>query len=171
MRKALSATIALCAGLALAVPAWAASDPAAQTAIQNMVSAYSGVQNLRVVEHFENGAIATVDIMPGGQYRIAETGGQDPALIVHVATQPADGAAATGTYDVTSIGKKSVDGVPSSGYKIASPDGTYTETVWIDSARDLPVIANVQTQGHNISVDFGNYNASPSIAEQPQPRR
>lgn len=171
MRRVLSATAALCAGLALAVPAGAATDPAAQSAIQNMVSAYSGVQNLRVVEHFEHGAVATVDIMPGGQYRVAETGGQDPALILHVATQPADGAETPGTYDVNSIGKRSVDGVPSNGYKIASPDGTYTETLWIDAARDLPVIANVQTQGHNISVDFGNYNASPSIAVQQRPRR
>lgn len=157
---AVSLALAVCAPLA----AHAASTPGAQSAVQNMVSAFSGVQSVRVVEHFENGAVATVDVMPGGQFRIAESGGEDPALVVHVATQPADGAASTGTYDVASLGKKTIDGLPSAGYKISAPDGTYTESLWIDTARNLPVTATVQTQGHTISVDYGNYNATPVVA-------
>ena len=154
------------AGLAIAI-AWpvavqAANNPAF-SAVQNMVSAYSNVQTVRVVEHFENGAVATVDIMPSGQFRVASTGNQDPALIVKIATQPADGAASTGTYTINSLGNKTVDGVHTSGYKIASPDGTYTAWVWVD-ARNLPIAARVQTQGHTIDVEFGDYNSLPSVA-------
>ena len=154
------------AGLALAVAcpltAQAANTPA-YSAVQNMVSAYSGVRTVRVVEHFENGAVATVDVMPSGQFRVAETGGQDPALIVKIATQPADGAASTGTYTINGIGKKTIDGVATTGYKIAAPDGTYTESIWMDS-RNLPIAARVQTQGHTIDVLFGDYNSVPSVA-------
>jgi hypothetical protein len=162
MRLIAAVSLALVLGAPLA--AHAASNAGAQSAVQNMVSAYSGLQSVRVVEHFENGAVATVDVMPGGQFRIAETGGQDPALIVHIATQPADGAASTGTYDVSPVGKKTIDGVPAAGYKVSSPDGTYSETVWIDIARNLPVTATVQAQGHTIGVDYGNYNAAPMVA-------
>lgn len=162
MRVLLAASLALALGSAL--PANAATDPAAFSAVQNMVSAFNAVQTVRVVEHFENGAIATVDVMPSGQYRVAEAGGQDPTLVIKIATQPADGAVSTGTYQIDATGKKTIDGVPTVGYKISSPDGTYVETMYIDPKRNLPVSANVQTQGHNIAVQYGNYNATPVIA-------
>ena len=161
MRALTAASLAL--ALAAPLTAHAATNPAFD-AVQSMVSAFNGLQTVRVVEHFENGAVATVDVMPQGQYRIASSGGMDPGLIVHVATQPADGAVTSGTYNVTSVGKKTVDGIPRLGYKIASPDGTYTETVWVDAARHLPVSARVQTQGHTIDVQYGNYNAAPMVA-------
>ncbi len=162
MRGVLAASLAL--GLAAPLAANAATNPADLSAVQNMVATYNGLQSVEVVEHFENGAIATVDVMPSGQYRVAETGGQDPGLIVHIATQPADGVASTGTYEVTPAGKKTIDGIRVIGYKIASPDATYNETIWIDPSRNLPITANVQTQGHNIAVEFGNYNATPMVA-------
>ncbi|HEV3153113.1 MAG TPA: hypothetical protein VGZ02_04865 [Candidatus Baltobacteraceae bacterium] len=162
MRALAAASLALALGAVL--PAQAATNAGAFSAVQNMVSAYGGLQTVRVIEHFENGAMATVDVMPGGQYRVAETGGEDPSLIVKIATQPVDGAISTGTYDITPAGKKTIEGVPTNGYKIASPDGTYQETVWIDAKRDLPVTARVQTQGHTIDVEYGNYNATPMVA-------
>lgn len=162
MRGLLATSLAL--ALAAPLTAVAATNSADLSAVQNMVAAYNGLQSVEVVEHFENGAIATVDVMPSGQFRIAETGGQDPSLIVHIATEPADGVASSGTYDVTPAGKKTIDGIRVNGYKVASPDGTYNETIWIDPSRNLPITATVQTQGHNIAVDFGNYNATPMVA-------
>ena len=161
MRALVAASLTL--ALAGALPAYAAPSPAF-SAVSNMVSAFEGLQTVRVVEHFENGAMATVDVMPQGQYRIASSGGEDAALIVKIATQPVDGAISTGTYDITPAGKKTIDGVPTIGYKIASPDGTWAETIWVDGNRNLPVTARVQTQGHTIDVNYGNYNAAPMLA-------
>jgi hypothetical protein len=162
MRVLFAAGLALALGAA--IPANAATNPASYTALQNMVSAFNALQTVRVVEHFENGATATVDVMPSGQFRVAESGGEDPSLVVKIATQPVDGAISTGTYQIDNIGKKTLDGVPTVGYRISSPDGTYVETMYIDPQRNLPVSATVQTQGHNIAVQYGNYNASPMIA-------
>jgi len=157
--------VAMCLSLALAgaVPALAEPSPAF-SAVSSMVSAFSGVQTVRVVEHFENGAVATVDVMPQGQYRVAESGGEDAALIVKIATQPVDGAVTTGTYEITQAGKKTIDGLPTIGYKVASADGTWQEQIWVDAHRNLPVTARVQTQGHTIDVEYGNYNATPMVA-------
>lgn len=158
MRTVLAVTIALALGAPMT--AFAATST---TGVSDMVAAYQSVQSVRVVEHFENGATATVDVMPGGQYRIAERGGQDPALIVKVATQPVDGAASTGNYTVTSAGKKNIDGVNVDGYKVVAPDGTYTATVWVNQ-QHLPISSRVETQGHTIDVVYGDYNSSALIA-------
>lgn len=160
MRTVLAAALVLALGTPLA--ARAAGSPGGD--INQMVSAYQGVQAVRVVERFENGAVATVDVMPAGQFRIAETGGQDPALIVKVATQPADGAEATGTYNIKSLGHKTIDGVAANGYQVAAPDGTYTETIWASDKQHLPISAHVETQGHVIDVTFGDYNDTALVA-------
>jgi hypothetical protein len=161
MRTVLAAALALTLGAPLAAQA-AGSSPIDD--INNMVSAYQGVQAVRVIEHFENGAVATIDVLPAGQYRIAETGGQDPALILHVATQPADGAEGTGTYSIKQIGKKTIDGNPANGYQVSAPDGTYNETIWVSQKQNLPISAHVETQGHTIDVTYGDYNDTALVA-------
>jgi hypothetical protein len=158
MRTVLAVTIAL----ALCGPqvALAADTPVGLT---QMVAAYQQIQAVRVIEKFENGATATVDILPGSQWRVAESGGQDPALIVKVATQPIDGAAFTNNYAITSLGKKTIDGARTEGFKVVAPDGTYTSQVWVNEYH-LPVTAHVDTQGHHIDVTYGDYNASMLVA-------
>ena len=160
MRTVLAAALILALGTPLA--ARAAGTPGGD--ITQMVSAYQGVHAVRVVERFENGAVATVDVMPAGQFRIAETGGQDPALIVKVATQPADGAEATGNYSIKQIGKKTIEGIDATGYQVAAPDGTYTETIWVGNKQRLPIQAHVETQGHSIDVTYGDYNDTALVA-------
>ncbi len=157
MRTVLAVTIAL----ALLAPAAAsAARTNANVDLSQMVSAYQQVQVVRVVERFDNGAVATVDVMPSGQFRIASTGGQDPALIVKLATQPIpDVSTAVGTYSVKALGTKTLDSVKVSGYSVAAADGSYTATVWTN-ANHLPVSADVQTQGHKINLTFGDYNDS-----------
>jgi hypothetical protein len=152
----------LAIALLSAAPVASLADTTPQ-GLSQMVAAYGQVQAVRVIERFENGATATVDVMPSGQYRVAETGGQDPSLIVKIATEPADGAVSTGTYTVTSLGNKSIDGAKVEGYKIAAPDGTYTSSVWINE-HHLPVQAHVETQGHRVDVVYGDYNSSALIA-------
>ncbi len=157
MRTVLALTIAL----ALLAPAAAPAAQNSSTDLSQMVSAYQRVQVVRVIERFENGAVATVEVMPSGQYRIASTGGQDPALIVKLATQPVPDTTALGT-NVKSLGTKTLDGVKSSGYTIATADGSYTATVWVND-HHLPVSEDVQTQGHRVSLQFGDYNNSTLI--------
>jgi outer membrane lipoprotein-sorting protein len=159
MRKVSILALALALGAPMA--AAAATTPAD---LQNLVAAYEGVQSVRVVERFENGAVATVDVLPAGQYRIAENGGQDPALILHIATQPIDGARWDGTYAVKSLGRKTIEGVSASGYRISSPQGDFNETVWMNRANNLPISSHVETQGHQIDVTYGNYNNTSLIA-------
>lgn len=158
MRTVLAVTIAL----AFCGPSVAFADTA-PVGLNQMVAAYQEIQAVRVIEKFENGATATVDILPGSKWSIAESGGQDPSLIVKVATQPIDGAAFTSNYAITSLGKKTIDGARTDGYKIAAPDGTYTAMVWVNEYH-LPVIAHVDTQGHHIDVTYGDYNSSQLIA-------
>lgn len=160
MRTVLAVTIAL----ALLAPAAAsAARTNASADLGQMVSAYQQVQVVRVVERFDNGGVATVDVMPSGQYRIASTGGQDPALIVKLATQPIpDVNATSGTYTVKSLGTKTIDSVKASGYSVATADGSYTATVWTNP-NHLPISADVQTQGHKINLTFGDYNNSMLI--------
>lgn len=152
--SAVTLALALCAPLAAV---------AASPDLTNMVSAYRGVQVVRVVERFDNGAIATVDVMPAGQYRIASTGGQDPALIIKLATQPIPDTNAPGaSYNIKSLGTKTLDGVKATGYTITAGDGSYVETVWF-SQQNLPLSADVQTQGHKVNLQFGDYNNSTLI--------
>ena len=161
MRTAMVLTLGLALGAPIAVSA-AGSSPSGD--ISRMVASYQGAQSVRVVERFENNAVATVDIMPAGQYRVASTGGQDPALILRIATSPAGNAAATGTYDVKSLGAKTIDGIKANGYQLTAPDGTYDETVWVGDKQHLPLSAHVETQGHKIDVTFGDYNDSALVA-------
>lgn len=161
MRTVLAVTIAL--ALCASSAASARTNPSID--LSQMVSAYQQVQVVRVIERFENGAVATVEVMPSGQYRIASTGGQDPVLIVKLATQPipdlTSGSAAT-AYTAKSLGTKSIDAVKVNGYSIANADGSYKATVWVNE-RHLPVSADVQTQGHRVNVTFGDYNNSMLI--------
>lgn len=160
MRTVLAVTIAL----ALCAPSAAsAARTNASADLNQMVSAYRQVQVVRVVERFDNGGVATVDVMPSGQYRIASTGGEDPALIVKLATQPIpDMTAPSAAYAVKSLGSKTIDSVKLSGYAVASADGSYTANVWMNQ-NHLPVMADVQTQGKKINLSFGDYNNSMLI--------
>jgi hypothetical protein len=160
MRTVLAVTIAL--ALVGPSPARAAgADPA--TALSQLVSAYQRIQSVRVIEKFENGAVATVDVMPSGQFRIASTGGEDPTLIVKIATQPVDGAALGGTYKILDAGRKTIDGAKTSGYRVMAPDGSYDGTVWVNEYH-LPVSAHVITQSHSVDVTWGDYNDSALMA-------
>jgi hypothetical protein len=161
MRTVLAVTIAL----ALVGPSAALAAGSSPTNdLSQLVSAYQRIQSVRVVEKFENGAVATVDVIPSGQFRIASTGGQDPALIVKIATQPVDGVAVSnGSYNVLNTGKKTIDGAKTTGYRIMAPDGTYDATVWVNEYH-LPVASHVLTQGHSIDVTYGDYNDSALIA-------
>ena len=150
--------------LALGAPVTALAAGSPSTDLQSMVASYGSVQSVRVVEKFENGAVATVDVLPGGQYRIAQAGGQDPALILHIATAPVDGARWDGTYTTKSLGRKTIDGVRADGYAIASGDKSFAETVWVNQSTNLPMSAHVDTQGHSIDVTYGNYNNTMLIA-------
>jgi hypothetical protein len=158
MRTVLAVTIAL----ALCGPqaVFAADMPSGLT---QMVAAYQQIQAVRVIEKFENGATATVDILPGSQWRVAESGGQDPALIVKVATQPLGTPYLSADYNVSSLGKKTIDGARAEGYKVVAPDGTYTAQVWVNEYH-LPIGAHVDTQGHHIDVTYGDYNSSELVA-------
>jgi hypothetical protein len=158
MRTVLAVTIAL----ALCGPqvAFAADPP---TGLTQMVAAYQQIQAVRVIEKFENGAVATVDILPGSQWRVAETGGQDPALIMKVATQPLGTTSLTANHNITSLGKKTIDGARAEGYKVVAPDGTYTAEVWVNEFH-LPISAHVDAQGHHIDVTYGDYNNSALVA-------
>lgn len=160
MRTVLAATIAL----ALCGPTAAlAAQNSATTNLSNMVSTYQSVQVVRVIERFDNGGVATVDVMPAGQYRVASTGGEDPSLVLKLATKPVPDLNAPGAmYNVQSLGTKTLDGAKATGYKFASTDGTYAGTIWFN-AQNLPVTADVQTQGHKVNLTFGDYNDSMLI--------
>lgn len=153
--------LALVTALSAPAAATAATNPAD---IQSMLVAYQGVQSVRVIERFENGHIATVDVLPAGQYRVAETGGEDPALVLHIATAPVDGARWDGTYAVKPLGKKTIEGVPAAGYQVSSPDQSFVETVWISQKTHLPISSQVATQGHQIDVTYGDYNNTTLVA-------
>ena len=148
--------------LALALFATVAAR-AAQIDLSQMVSAYRGVQVVRVIERFDNGAVATVDVLPAGQYRIASTGGQDPALVVKLATEPVPDVTSPGaTYQVKTLGSKNLDGAKATGYALTSGDGSYVENIWFNT-ENLPISADVQTQGRKINLEFGDYNDSTLI--------
>jgi hypothetical protein len=160
MRTVLAVTIALAlCGLAASA---ATKD---ETALTNMVSAYHQLQAVRVVENFPNGASATVDVLPSGQYRIAQsTGTLDSILVLKLAMQPAPDISAPGTaYTVKSIGSKVVDLAKLQGYTVKSADQSFNETIWINE-RGLPVSATVQTQGQQISLQYGDYNDTDLMA-------
>jgi hypothetical protein len=161
MRTVLAVTIAL----ALCGPpaAEAANNNAPTNGVSQLVSAYQRIQSVRVVERFENGSVATVDVIPPNQYRVASTGGQDPALILKVATQPVDNAFSNATYKIYDRGTKTIDGAKTTGYRIVAPDGSYDAELWVNEYH-LPVSAHVMTQGHSIDVTYGDYNDSAAVA-------
>lgn len=161
MRTVLAVTIAL----ALYAPIAAVAAPAnVPPGLDQMVSAYQEVQAVRVVEKFDNGALATVDVLPSGQYRIASTGGQDPVLIVALATHPIPNlSSAQAPFSTKSLGSRTIDNnVKVTGYTVSKADGSYTATIWANQ-NHLPVSGTVQTQGHTISLQFGDYNNSMLI--------
>ena len=159
MRTVLAVTIAL----ALCAPSAAmAARTNPSLDLGQMVSAYQRVQAVRVIERFENGGVATVDVLPTGQYRIASTGGEDPALIIKLATQPIPLPAGGVTYTTKSLGVKTIDAVKLNGYSVAAGDNSYSATVWVNE-KHLPVSADVQTQGHKVNLTFGDYNDSMLI--------
>ncbi|HLI96573.1 MAG TPA: hypothetical protein VKT72_10870 [Candidatus Baltobacteraceae bacterium] len=154
MRTVLAVTIALALCAPLAARA-AQTDPSAD--LNQMVSSYQQVRVVRVVERFEDGTAATVDVMPSGQVRVAGNRNLDPALVVQIATHPVPNLNAAGsTYTTKAIGVKTLDGVKVSGYSVTSADGSYSESVWVNE-QHLPVYADVKTQGHTISVQYGDY--------------
>jgi hypothetical protein len=155
MRTVHAVTIALAS---LAPVAALAAGSAPPDALSKTTVAYHQLGIVRVIEHFDDGNFATVDVMPN-QYRVATSGGEDPALVVQLATKPipdlttSSGAA----YSVQSLGQKVLEGVKVSGYTIASSDKSYVVTVWLNP-NNLPMIADVQTQGRKINLMFGDYN-------------
>ncbi len=153
--------LALALGLGAPVAAYAA-DTGVMSDLSQLVGAYQHVHSVRVIETFENGSAATVDILPDGQFRIAETGGQDAGLVMKIATQPVGGAL-TSSYAVTPAGKKTIEGVKATGYKLVAPDGTYSETVWVND-HHLPISAHVDTPGESVDVIYGDYNDTALVA-------
>jgi hypothetical protein len=155
MRTVLAVTIAL----ALLAPVAALAAGTSPTdALSKTAVAYHQLGVVRVIEHFDDGNFATVDVMQN-QYRVATSGGEDPALIVQLATRPIpDLTTSSATaYSVKSLGQKVLEGVKVNGYTIASSDKSYVITVWVNP-NNLPMIADVQTQGHKINLQFGDYN-------------
>jgi hypothetical protein len=154
MRTVLAVTIAL----ALVAPnAAAAAGNTPTDALSKAVATYQKLGVVRVVERFDDGHVATVDVMPG-QYRIATSAGEDPVLVVKLATQPIpDLSSNAGAYSVKPLGIKLLDNVKVNGYTISSNDGSYIVTVWVNP-NNLPMIADVQTQGRKINLLFGDYN-------------
>lgn len=156
MRTALGVTLVLALSGSIAAHA---ADSGAVNDVRGLVGAYQHVGSVRVIEKFENGAVATVDVIPSGQYRVATTGGQDPALILKIATQPVDGAEYKTSYAITRAGSKTIDGARTNGLRVIAPDGTYDATVWINDYH-LPVSAHIITVGHSVDVTFGDYHAT-----------
>jgi len=154
MRTVLALTIAL----ALVAPnAAAAAGTTPTDALSKAVATYQKLGVVRVIERFDDGNVATVDVMPG-QYRIATSAGEDPALVVKLATQPIpDVSSNASAYSVKPLGIKLLDNVKVNGYTISSNDGSYIVTVWVNP-NNLPMIADVQTQGRKINLQFGDYN-------------
>lgn len=155
MRTVLAVTIAL----ALLGPVAAkAAGTSPSDALGKVTVAYHQLGVVRVIEHFDDGNFATVDVFPN-QYRVATSGGEDPALVVQLATKPIPDLTATSStaYSVQSLGQKVLEGVKVSGYTIASSDKSYVITVWVN-ANNLPMEAEAQTQGHKIALQFGDYN-------------
>ncbi|HKU66564.1 MAG TPA: hypothetical protein VJP85_02200 [Candidatus Baltobacteraceae bacterium] len=154
MRTVLAVTIAL----ALCGPNTAlAAGTSIPGSLSKAVANYQNLGVVRVIERFDDGNVATVDVMKG-QYRIATSGGEDPALVMKLASQPIpDVNAAGSTYAVKSLGTKILDGVKVNGYTISSADGSYVVSVWVNP-NNLPMIADVQTQGHKVNLQFGDFN-------------
>jgi hypothetical protein len=163
MRKTCTLVLALALGASAA--ALAAPAQPGNPDLQNMVAMYQGQSVVRVVERFDDGGVATVDLLPGYNYRVAETGTkEDPGLVLHIATQPIDGARWPGTYEVKSLGHKTIEGTPVNGYQITAPDNSYAETVWVIQGRNLPLQAHIVTDGHTIDVQYGNYGDQNLVA-------
>jgi hypothetical protein len=154
MRTVLAVTIAL--ALFASVAARAADAPA--DALTKAAVAYHQLGVVRVIEHFDDGNFATVDVMQN-QYRVATSGGEDPALVVQLATRPIPDLTTSSStaYSVKSLGQKMLEGVKVNGYTIAASDGSYVISVWVNP-NNLPMIADVQTQGRKINLQFGDYN-------------
>ena len=155
MRTVLAVTIAL----ALLAPSVAGAAGVSSTdPLGKAVVAYQQLGVVRVIEHFDDGGYATVDVMPN-QYRVAtSSGNEDPALVVQLATHPIpDVTSATSSYSVKPLGTKVLENVKVNGYTISNADNSYVVTVWLNP-NNLPMIADVQTQGRKVNLMFGNYN-------------
>lgn len=154
MRTVLAVTIALALFGPSTVLAAGTSTP---DTLSKAVANYQNLGVVRVIERFDDGNVATVDVMKG-QYRVATSGGEDPALVMQLAAHPIpDTTAAGSTYSVKSLGTKLLDGVKVNGYTIASADNSYVVSVWVNP-NNLPMIADVQTQGKKINLQFGDFN-------------
>lgn len=160
MRTVYGLTIVL---LTLAPVAAQTSDPYAS--LRQMVGRYQRVQGVQIIEHFQNGQVATVNYLPPNTYNVANPGGMDRELVLKIATQPAGDvlSARDGNYIVTPLGTKNLEGVKVTGYRIAERTGSYVETLWVNS-KNLPVSARVHVNGQRVDVLFGNYNTSPLMA-------
>jgi len=155
MRTVLAVTIALVLfGSSTVLAAGTTSTP---DTLSKAVANYQSLGVVRVIERFDDGNVATVDVMKG-QYRIATSGGEDPALVMQLAAHPIpDTTLAGSTYSVKSLGTKLLDGVRVNGYTVSNADNSYVVSVWVNP-NDLPMIADVQTQGKKINLQFGDFN-------------
>jgi hypothetical protein len=94
------------------------------------------------------------------QYRVAtSSGSEDPALVVQLAAHPIPDltTAAGSSYTVKPLGTKVLESVRVNGYTISKADGSYVITVWLNP-NNLPMLADVQTQGRKVNLMFGEYN-------------
>jgi hypothetical protein len=66
-------------------------------------------------------------------------------------------------FIISSLGTKSVAGVPVRGYQLYDTAGAYGETIWIN-ADDLPVAARIESPEQTISIHYTSYNGSTMIA-------
>jgi len=154
MRTVSAVTIAL---LALApIAARAAGDP--YTAISQVREAFSHVQSVQLVEKFPSGAVATVQFSPSAPARIATAGVSQYQLLLDYATQPGGPLSSDvrDQFSVTSLGHKSLYGMPVDGYRLIDQTGAI-ETLWVN-ARALPIAMHVDAYGESMDVLYGDYN-------------
>lgn len=161
MRTVIISAIAL--AVVSPLTAFAASGDA-YSAYRDMLGAFQHVTAVRIVEKFENGAVATVDFTPPNSYQVANAAGEPKALVVQIATQPDAVSQNDGNYHVAFLGSKKASGDLLFGYRLTEPDGAYDETVWVNQ-KHLPVVATVHVDGQTVNVAYGDYDASPVIAE------
>ncbi|HET9392426.1 MAG TPA: hypothetical protein VFO29_02710 [Candidatus Rubrimentiphilum sp.] len=164
MRTVSALTLALLAFAPLT--AGAAGDP--YSAIEQMRTAFSGVQSVQLVERFSNGAVATIQLAPSAAPRVAAAGVSNNQLLLDYATQPG-GDRSTDVrqlFTVTPLGHKSLYGMNVEGYRLVDRSGVI-ETVWIN-AHDLPVSMHVEANGQSMDVLYGDYGNPTYFAAKPK---
>jgi len=162
MRTVCAVTIAL---LTLAPAAARAADP--YTAIVNTRTAFAQLRSVQLVERFPSGSVATVQYSPSAPARIATVGVSKYQLLLDYATQPGGDPSADprSEFTVTSLGHKSLYGVPVDGYRLVDQTGAI-ETLWVN-AKALPVAMHVEAFGESMDVLYGDYDNPTIFASKP----